>query len=41
MPNYDNLAHIVDELSGAVGDVIRKRRYSSIIMQDNVSFRSG
>lgn len=37
MPDYNNLQTIVDDLSAAVGDVIKKRRACQIIMQNNVS----
>jgi hypothetical protein len=36
MPTYDNLGHIVEELSN-LPDMMRKRKISSFILQENVS----
>ena len=39
MPTYENLQQIVEELTG-MNDILRKRKISSIIMQDNVSLNN-
>jgi len=36
IPTYDNLQHIVEELSN-LPDIMRKRKISQFILQDNVS----
>lgn len=35
IPGYDNLQLIVNELSSAVGDILKKRRICNSILQDN------
>ena len=37
MPTYENLQQIVDELSTATSDILRKRKISAFIMQESVS----
>lgn len=36
-PSYDNLAFIAEELTGPL-DLMKKRKISSFILQDNVSY---
>lgn len=35
LPTYENLQQIVNELSSAVGDILKKRRICNSILQDN------
>ena len=38
LPTYENLQTLVDELSLATGDILRKRRVAQIVLQDQALF---